>query len=118
MSLTIFRGAASTSAVVHLTTGNHGPAAARLALLTAAGPQAAQQLLAFLSRLFGWYAARNNDFLSPIVRGMGRVKPKERASKRVLNDAEIRDVRKACRPAPSVCHLVTPPTSGHCCSPP
>src|SRR5262249_39825163 len=45
------------------------------------GPQAAQQLLAFVSKLFSWYAARHDDFRSPIVRGMGRVKPKERARK-------------------------------------
>jgi integrase len=56
------------------------------------GPQAAHQALAFLSRLFSWYASRNDDFRSPIVRGMGRVKPRERARKRVLNDEEIRDV--------------------------
>ena len=56
------------------------------------GKQAAQQVLAFLSRLFNWYAAGHDDFQSPIVRGMGRVKPRERAGKRVLNDDEIRDV--------------------------
>ena len=56
------------------------------------GAQAAHQALAFLSRLFSWYASRNDDFRSPIVRGMGRVKPRERARKRVLNDEEIRDV--------------------------
>jgi integrase len=56
------------------------------------GPQAAHQALAFLSKLFSWYAARNDDFRSPIVRGMGRVKPRERAGKRILNDEEIRDV--------------------------
>ena len=55
------------------------------------GPQAAHQALAFLSRLFSWYASRNDDFRSPIVRGMGRVKPRERARKRVLSDEEIRD---------------------------
>jgi integrase len=59
------------------------------------GPHSAHQLLAFLSRLFTWYAARNDDFRSPIVRGMGRVKPRERAGKRVLSDEEIRDVWKA-----------------------
>jgi integrase len=56
------------------------------------GPQAAQQVLAFLSKLFNWYAAGHDDFQSPIVRGMGRVKPRERAGKRVLSDDEIRDV--------------------------
>lgn len=59
------------------------------------GPQAAHQALAFLSRLFSWYASRNDDFRSPIVRGMGRVKPRERARKRTLADEEIRDVWRA-----------------------
>src|SRR5882672_11348360 len=52
----------------------------------------AHSVLAFLSRVFSWYAARSDDFRSPIVRGMGRVKPRERAGKRVLTDGEIRDV--------------------------
>jgi integrase len=56
------------------------------------GSQAAHQVLAFLSKLFSWYASRNDDFRSPIVRGMGRVKPRERAGKRVLTDEEIRDL--------------------------
>jgi hypothetical protein len=53
------------------------------------GPQAARQVLAFLSKLFN--ASRNDDFRSPIVRGMGRIKPPERAGTRVLTDEE-RDV--------------------------
>jgi integrase len=53
------------------------------------GKQSAQQLLAFLSRVFTWYATRHNDFRSPIVRGMGRVKPRERVRKRTLTDEEI-----------------------------
>jgi hypothetical protein len=48
--------------------------------------------LAFLSKLFTWHASRSDQFRSPIVRGIGRVKPRERAGKRVLNDEEIRDV--------------------------
>jgi integrase len=56
------------------------------------GPQAAHQVLAFLSRVFSWYAARNDDFRSPIIRGMGRVKPRQRAGKRTLADEEIRDL--------------------------
>src|SRR5262249_48927438 len=43
------------------------------------GPQAAHQALAFMSKLLSWYASRHDDFRSPIVRGMGRVKPRERA---------------------------------------
>jgi integrase len=59
------------------------------------GPQAAHQALAFLSKLFNWYASRHDDFRSPIVRGMGRVKPKERARERILTDDELRAVWRA-----------------------
>ncbi len=63
------------------------------------GPQAAHKGLAFLSALFSWYAARTDDFRSPIVRGMGRIRTNERAGKRVLNDQEIRDVWTVCEKA-------------------
>jgi len=56
------------------------------------GPVMADRTLAYLSKLFNWYGSRSDYFRSPIVRGMGRVKPKERAGKRVLTDEEIRDV--------------------------
>jgi integrase len=56
------------------------------------GPRMAHVVLAYLSKVFNWYASRNDDFRSPIVRGMGRVKPRERAGKRVLTDEELRDV--------------------------
>jgi hypothetical protein len=78
------------------------------------GPQSAHQLLAFLSKLFTWYAARNDDFRSPIVRGMGRVKPRERAGKRTLTDEEVQDLWSAldsgsenlpsCYPVPVLDH--------------
>lgn len=60
-----------------------------------AGARMAHVTLAYLSRVLNWYASRNDNFRSPIVRGMGRVKPKERARKRVLSDEEILDVWKA-----------------------
>jgi integrase len=56
------------------------------------GPRAAHVVLAYLSKLFNWHAGRDDDFRSPIVRGMGRVKPKERARDRTLSDDEIRTV--------------------------
>jgi integrase len=59
------------------------------------GPQAAHQTLAFISKTMNWHASRSDHFRSPIVRGMGRVKPRERAGKRVLSDEEIRDVLAA-----------------------
>jgi integrase len=56
------------------------------------GAQAAQQALAFLSKTFSGYASRNDDFSSPIVRGMGRVKVREHTRERTLDDQEIRDI--------------------------
>jgi integrase len=56
------------------------------------GPRMAHVTLAYLSRVFNWHASRDDTFRSPIVRGMGRVKPRERAGKRVLTDEEIRDL--------------------------
>jgi integrase len=54
------------------------------------GAQMAHAVLAFLSKLFNWHASRDDDFLTPIRRGMGRIKLKERARARVLNDDELR----------------------------
>jgi integrase len=59
------------------------------------GPSMAHTLLAYLSAVFNWHASNTDGFQNPIVRGMGRVKPKERARTRVLTDDEIRDVWKA-----------------------
>jgi Phage integrase family/Arm DNA-binding domain len=56
------------------------------------GPGAAQKALVALSRLFNWYASRSDDFRSPIVRGMARINPKERARDRWLSDDELRTV--------------------------
>jgi integrase len=55
-----------------------------------AGPVAADRVLGILSSIFGWYAARNDDYNSPIVRGMRRTKTRERARDRILSDDEIR----------------------------
>lgn len=54
------------------------------------GPVMADRALATLSKMFNWYAARSDDYFSPIVRGMRRTRPKERARKRILSDDEIR----------------------------
>jgi integrase len=59
------------------------------------GATMADNTLAHLSRLFNWYASRTDDFRSPVVRGMRRTKPAERARTRVLTDAEIAAVWKA-----------------------
>jgi integrase len=59
------------------------------------GPVMADRALAYVRRVFNWYAARTDDFNSPIRRGMARTNPKERARARILTDAEIRAVWKA-----------------------
>jgi integrase len=50
----------------------------------------ADQTLAYLRKAFNWYAGKDDEFRSPIVRGMSRTKPRERARTRVLSDDEIR----------------------------
>src|SRR5262249_33506347 len=54
------------------------------------GPVMADRTLAYVRKAFNWYATRDDQFNVPVVRGMARVKPKERARTRVLSDDEIR----------------------------
>jgi integrase len=56
------------------------------------GPVAANQTLAHIRTAVNWHALRDDEFRSPIVRGMARIKPKERARTRVLSDDEIRTI--------------------------
>jgi integrase len=56
------------------------------------GPVAADQALAFIRRIMSWHASRSDDFRSPVVRGMARTKPRERARQRILTDEELRAV--------------------------
>jgi integrase len=58
------------------------------------GPVAADMTLAIVSAIFNWYATRHDNYSSPIVRGMRRSNPKERARKRILSDDELRAVWK------------------------
>jgi integrase len=55
----------------------------------------ADRVLAYLRKAFNWYATRDEDFLPPIVKGMARTKPSERARKRILTDDEIRSLWSA-----------------------
>jgi integrase len=57
------------------------------------GPQAATTALAFLSKVFNWHASRDDDFRSPIARGM--FKGNAKARDRILTDDELRLVWKA-----------------------
>ncbi|WP_225186082.1 site-specific integrase [Bradyrhizobium sp. NBAIM01] len=67
-----------------------------------AGPVMADRVLAHVRKAFNWQAARDDEFKSPIVRGMARTKPKERSRKRILADDEIRDVWGALDTAPDL----------------
>jgi integrase len=59
-----------------------------------AGPVAADFTLSVVRNLSNWYATRHDDYASPIVKGMRRSNPKERARDRMLNDDELRAVWK------------------------
>ncbi|WP_314961509.1 site-specific integrase [Bradyrhizobium cosmicum] len=71
------------------------------------GPVMADRTLAYIRKTFNWYALRDDQFNSPIVKGMARTNGKDRARKRTLADDEIRDLwaalerieEPACYPA-------------------
>jgi integrase len=63
------------------------------------GPVMADHVLAHLRKLMNWHAARDDEFVNPIVPDMARTKPKERQRKRILNDDEIRALRAALETA-------------------
>jgi integrase len=66
------------------------------------GSVMADMTLLYLSRLFNWHAVRSDDFRTPIVRGMRRLKAADRMRTRVLSDDELRSIWSAAssRPAP------------------
>jgi integrase len=55
----------------------------------------AEEIKKYLSKLCTWHAGRDDDFRSPIVRGMARVNASEDARDRILEDHELRAVWKA-----------------------
>jgi integrase len=57
------------------------------------GPGMAGQVLMMLRRLFSWHAARDDEFRSPIVRGMARNRSNG-GRERTLTDDELRKVWK------------------------
>jgi integrase len=65
-----------------------------------AGPRMADVSLAVLRRIFHWHEVREDDFVSPIIRGMGRTNTKERARSRILTDDELRAVWAAAPEGP------------------
>jgi integrase len=62
---------------------------------TTRGGRMADETLSVLSILFTWHAKRSDDFHSPIVRGMGITKPKDRGRSRILCDDELARVWRA-----------------------
>lgn len=64
------------------------------------GSVMADQALKTLRRILNWHASRSDDFRSPIVRGMARIKPQERARTRILTDDEMRGVWRAAEGFP------------------
>lgn len=56
------------------------------------GPVMADRTLAYVRKACNWYATRDDEFKSPIVKGMARTKTSDRMKTRVLADDEIRDV--------------------------
>ena len=56
------------------------------------GATMADAVLMIIRRIMNWHAARDDDFRSPVVRGMSRSNASERARKRTLTDDEIRAV--------------------------
>jgi integrase len=64
-------------------------------VVDSSGPVQADRCLSIISAVMRWHQTRDDEFRTPIVRGMARTKPKERRRERVLNDDEIRAVWKA-----------------------
>ena len=59
------------------------------------GARQADYVLAIVSGIMNFYASRVDDYAVPIVRGMRRTNPKERARTRTLSDDEIRALWRA-----------------------
>jgi integrase len=61
------------------------------------GPRQADMVLAIISKMCNWFLSRNDDYVSPVVRGMRRTKKENGGNgKRFLDDKEIRAVWTAC----------------------
>lgn len=61
----------------------------------------ADHVLANIRGAFAWQATRDDEFNSPIVRGMARTKKKDLARSRKLADAELRDLWAALDAVPA-----------------
>jgi hypothetical protein len=65
------------------------------------GARMADVALAVLRRIFNWHATRDDEFISPVVRGMGRQNVSEHRRSRILNDDELRAVWIAATSTPT-----------------
>jgi integrase len=60
------------------------------------GARQADVVLAIVRKLFNWHAARTDDYVSPVARGMHRTNGAERKRKRILTNEELRALWRAC----------------------
>jgi integrase len=58
------------------------------------GEVASDRALAVIRKIMSWFATRDDDFRSPIVSGMNRVKEGDQARSRVLTDLELKTIWK------------------------
>jgi integrase len=58
------------------------------------GAPQADLVLSIIRRVMFWYASRTDDYVPPLVKGMRRTNPTERARERILDDDELRAVWK------------------------
>jgi integrase len=62
------------------------------------GGRSSHQAHGYLKALLNWYATKDDDFCSPIVKGMSSFKPSKHVRSRVLSDEEIRAIWKGTEP--------------------
>jgi integrase len=62
------------------------------------GGRSSHQAHGYLKALLNWYATKDDDFRSPIVKGMSSFKPSKHVRNRVLSDDEIRAIWKGTEP--------------------
>ena len=54
------------------------------------GPREADSVLTWVRAIMNWHSRRDDDYVPPIVRGMGRQSTKEQSRSRILSDDELR----------------------------
>jgi integrase len=57
----------------------------------------ADYVLRVVRAMFNWLAVRDEDFVSPIIKGMSRIRPSEHARDRILSDYELARVWRYAR---------------------